>query len=495
MVSVVLTGGVASGKSEVLRVWEAAGVPAVSADELSRRAVQPGSEGLEEVRRAFGADVIGSDGGLDRARLRAHVFQDDAARQRLEAILQPRIGQLRERWLHARAAEGRPLVASEIPLLFEVGLERAFDVSVTVDAPDEQRLRRMVEGRGLTEAEARRIMAVQMDPAERRRRAHQVIVNDGSLAELEVRSLALLERLRRDAGITHASAHASRSATPNTDLRIDFHMHTWGSHDCLSHPEAVLAAARSREVGRIALTDHDRLDVALAMAERHPEAVIPAEEVRTAEGIDVIGLYLRVEIPRGTPAREVCDRVHEQGGLVYLPHPYAEGKGGGGRHAESLVPPRGRDRGLQWTPPPREPERARGRARTAPRLSAGSRIGRPHGGRGRSELGGTALASQSTRGPHRGAGAGAGARDHSESLGASGFDLGEDPAPTAGSAGYGQGTTRPHRGTNSSPLTKGIRWPTHRTRAATVLPPTVRGRYARRWMHCEAPGAPCSPPT
>ena len=338
MVSVVLTGGVASGKSEVLRVWEAAGVPAVSADELSRRAVQPGSEGLEEVRRAFGADVIGSDGGLDRARLRAHVFQDDAARQRLEAILQPRIGQLRERWLHARAAEGRPLVASEIPLLFEVGLERAFDVSVTVDAPDEQRLRRMVEGRGLTEAEARRIMAVQMDPAERRRRAHQVIVNDGSLAELEVRSLALLERLRRDAGITHASAHASRSATPNTDLRIDFHMHTWGSHDCLSHPEAVLAAARSREVGRIALTDHDRLDVALAMAERHPEAVIPAEEVRTAEGIDVIGLYLRVEIPRGTPAREVCDRVHEQGGLVYLPHPYAEGKGGGGRHAESLVP-------------------------------------------------------------------------------------------------------------------------------------------------------------
>jgi predicted metal-dependent phosphoesterase TrpH len=115
-------------------------------------------------------------------------------------------------------------------------------------------------------------------------------------------------------------------------------MHSWGSHDCLSQPEAVLAAARSRGVERIALTDHNRLDVSLRMAERHPDAIIPAEEVRTSEGIDVIGLYLKSEIPKGTPAREVCTRVRDQGGLVYLPHPYAEGKGGGGRLAEELAP-------------------------------------------------------------------------------------------------------------------------------------------------------------
>ena len=74
------------------------------------------------------------------------------------------------------------------------------------------------------------------------------------------------------------------------------------------------------------------------MAERHPDAVIAAEEVRTAEGIDVIGLYMHSEIPKGTPAREVCDRVHDQGGVVYSPHPYAAGKGGNGRHAEALAP-------------------------------------------------------------------------------------------------------------------------------------------------------------
>jgi predicted metal-dependent phosphoesterase TrpH len=130
----------------------------------------------------------------------------------------------------------------------------------------------------------------------------------------------------------------NQDPAPVSLLRIDFHMHTCGSHDCLSQPEAVLAAARSRGVERIALTDHDRLRVSLRMAERHPDAVIPAEEVRTAEGIDVIGLYLHTEIPKRTPAREVCARVRDQGGLVYLPHPYAEGKGGGGRLAEELAP-------------------------------------------------------------------------------------------------------------------------------------------------------------
>ena len=91
-------------------------------------------------------------------------------------------------------------------------------------------------------------------------------------------------------------------------------------------------------VTRLAMTDHDTLPLALEMADRHPDAVIPGEEVRTAEGIDVIGLYLTEEIPKRTPAREVIRRIREQGGVAYLPHPYASGKGGGGRFAEELAP-------------------------------------------------------------------------------------------------------------------------------------------------------------
>ena len=330
MVNVALTGSVGSGKTEVGRCWANAGVPVVSADELARRVVEPGTEGLAEVLRAFGDGVLGPDGSIDRPRMRSRVFQDETARRRLEDILHPRIRESREAWIRERRAEGSPLAVSEVPLLFELGLESEFDVVVVVDAPKEERAHRLQHQRGLEEAEVRRIMAAQMDPAQKRVRADHVLMNDGSLADLNKRAMVLLEQLRRE--------HGEQTPGPVADLRIDFHMHTLGSHDCLSQPEAVLAMALSRGVGRIALTDHDRLGVSLAMAERHPDAVIPAEEVRTAEGIDVIGLYLHSEIPKGTPAREVCDRVHDQGGVVYLPHPYAAGKGGGGRHAEALAP-------------------------------------------------------------------------------------------------------------------------------------------------------------
>lgn len=127
------------------------------------------------------------------------------------------------------------------------------------------------------------------------------------------------------------------TAPPERLIRLDLHMHTWGSWDCLSDPELVLARARARGVERIAITDHDRLDTAAKMARRHPDAVIAGEEVKTAEGIDVIGLYLTELIPGGTPARETCQRIRDQGGVAYLPHPYAPGKGGSGRMAEELA--------------------------------------------------------------------------------------------------------------------------------------------------------------
>jgi predicted metal-dependent phosphoesterase TrpH len=128
-------------------------------------------------------------------------------------------------------------------------------------------------------------------------------------------------------------AEASR-----TQLRLDLHNHSWGSWDCLTDPEALLAAARARGVDRIGITDHNRLDVALEMYEKYPDQVIPGEEVKTKEGIDLIGFFIQNEIPKGTEALEVCHRVREEGGIIYLPHPYAPGKGGGGRFAEELAP-------------------------------------------------------------------------------------------------------------------------------------------------------------
>ena len=324
MISVALTGNVASGKSAVAGRWVELGVPVVSADDLSREAVAPGGEGLGAVREAFGDGVLAADGSLDRARLREIVFADDAARRSLERILHPLIWKLRDRWLQDRRAEGARLVVSEIPLLFETGREGEFDVVVFVDASEETRLRRIVDHRPIGRDEAHRMMAAQMDPGSKHERSDHVIVNEGTLEELRAEADRVLVSIRERAGVG--------------PIRVDLHLHTAGSWDCLSDPEQVLETALARGYARIAITDHNRVHVGLRLAEAYPDRVIPGEEVRTAEGIDVIGLHLSEEIPEKTPAEEAIARIREQGGIPYLPHPYAGGKGGGGRHAERLGP-------------------------------------------------------------------------------------------------------------------------------------------------------------
>jgi len=308
----------------VAAFWANAGVPVVSADELARQAVLPGTPGLQDVRAAFGESVLAADGSLDRARLRELVFADEGRRRSLEGLLHPRIRALRADWVEEMRAGGAQLVVSEIPLLFETGTQGDFDVTVLVDASSELRLERLERDRGLQAEEALRIMATQMASTGKRAAADIVIDNVGTLQELEATAGAVLAELRVRAG--------------QEMIRVDLHLHTHGSWDCLSDPEAVLARARSLGYGRIAITDHNRLAVAAEMARKYPDSVIPGEEVKTAEGVDVIGLYLTEEIPKGTPARDTIQRIRDQGGIAYLPHPFAGGKGGGGRLAGELAP-------------------------------------------------------------------------------------------------------------------------------------------------------------
>jgi dephospho-CoA kinase len=324
VLSVALTGNVASGKSTVAKAWRAAGVPTIDADSLARDVVRPGTPGLGAVREEFGDGVLAADGTLDRTRLRALVFSDEDARRRLEEILHPLIWAARAEWIAARRAEAEAVVVSEIPLLFETDRASDFDVTVMVDAPTEERLRRLVEERGMTPDAAKAVIAAQMPAEAKRARADIVIDNSGSREALLEEAAAVLAGLRARAGAD--------------EMRMDLHLHTAGSWDCLSDPEAVLERALALGYDRIAITDHNALRVALRMAEAHPDRIVPGEEVKTAEGIDVIGLYLTEEIPKGTPARETIEQIRMQGGIPYLPHPYAGGKGGGGRLAEVLGP-------------------------------------------------------------------------------------------------------------------------------------------------------------
>lgn len=196
MLTVAVTGNVASGKSLLCEFWAEAGVPLVQADALARDAVEPGTPGLDSVVEAFGSGVLDGEGRLDRGALRSVVFGDPDARRRLEAILHPIISRLRSDWMEARREEGRPMAVAEIPLLFEAGLETEFDVVVLVDAPAPERLRRLREERGLGTEEARRIMASQMPVEEKRRGVDYIVENGGTPEDLRIRALALLDLLR-----------------------------------------------------------------------------------------------------------------------------------------------------------------------------------------------------------------------------------------------------------------------------------------------------------
>jgi predicted metal-dependent phosphoesterase TrpH len=119
--------------------------------------------------------------------------------------------------------------------------------------------------------------------------------------------------------------------------RVDMHLHTRRSFDCLNDPLALMDAAAARGIDVVCVTDHNEIANALKLKQRFPDRVIVGEEVKTSEGVDIIGLFIHTLIPKHTPARETCQRIREQGGLVYMPHPYARGKGGDGRILEVVA--------------------------------------------------------------------------------------------------------------------------------------------------------------
>ena len=193
---VALTGNVASGKSSVVDVWRSLGAHVIDADVLARRAVEPNTPGHAAVVRAFGQNVLSSDGTIDRAQLRTVVFNNAGDRARLEAILHPEIGRLRASEERALVMSGVQLVVSDIPLLFETGLDDQFDVVVHVHAAPEIREARLMQERGLSAEQARAIMNAQMPSEEKRARSHFVINNEGSMEELRARAAQVWQELQ-----------------------------------------------------------------------------------------------------------------------------------------------------------------------------------------------------------------------------------------------------------------------------------------------------------
>src|SRR5215470_1070377 len=187
-----LTGGIGAGKTAVAGLLAGHGAVVIDADLVAREVVAPGSPGLARVVAEFGPGVLSPEGGLNRAAMAAVVFADPAARQRLNGIVHPLIA-ARTAELAAAAAPDA-VVVHDVPLLAENNLARGYDLVLVVEAPEEVRIRRLRESRGMSEPDARARMSAQASDAERRAVADVVIENAGDLADLA----AAVKRVWRD---------------------------------------------------------------------------------------------------------------------------------------------------------------------------------------------------------------------------------------------------------------------------------------------------------
>ena len=212
MLLVGLTGNIAAGKSTVARQFTGLGATLIDADLLAREAVRPGTPALGAIVSRWGRAVLTPDGHLDRAALRARVFDHADELEALNAIVHPEVARLRDGALAEARARGARVVVSDVPLLFERDLAGEYDLVVLVDAPRELRLERLVHDRGLREPEAMAMIAAQMPAELKRARADYVVENAGTREALAARVDAVWQALEARAATRHARVEPRQPA-------------------------------------------------------------------------------------------------------------------------------------------------------------------------------------------------------------------------------------------------------------------------------------------
>lgn len=184
MLTVALTGGIATGKSYCLKRFADLGAPVIDADVLAREAVARGTPALKAVAERFGAGVLTPDGDLNRSALARIVFSDPRARAALEAIVHPEVYRRIREWF-ANLPPGTKLGIADIPLLYETGQEHEFDRVIVAACDVVEQIRRMVVRDGFTDADARARLAAQWPIDEKLARAPIVIWTDRGFEETD----------------------------------------------------------------------------------------------------------------------------------------------------------------------------------------------------------------------------------------------------------------------------------------------------------------------
>ncbi|MGX4761078.1 dephospho-CoA kinase [Corynebacterium minutissimum] len=192
-----LTGGIGSGKSTVAQLLVEKGWALVDADRIARDIVEPGQPALAELAEAFGEDILRADGSLDRGLLASRAFASREKTDLLNSITHPRIHEETQARFAAARRAAEEFVVYDMPLLVDNGLHKDMDATIVVDVDVEERVRRLVEFRGLEEDDARRRIAAQIPDDVRRAAADVLIDNNGPREALDAQVAAAVEELKR----------------------------------------------------------------------------------------------------------------------------------------------------------------------------------------------------------------------------------------------------------------------------------------------------------
>ncbi len=276
--TVGLTGGIGSGKSEVAHRLAARGAVVIDADLIAREVVAPGTDGLAAVLAAFGPVVAAADGSLDRQRLARVVFSDATQRSRLNAIVHPLVRAETARRVAAAPADA--VVVNDVPLLVETGLAPSYHLVVVVEAPEAVRLARLTGSRGLSAADAGRRMASQAGSAARAAAADVVIDNDGPRRALH----ASVDRLWTSRLLPYAeNIRAGRLARPERAVLVPADPSWAAAYRRVAARLRTVAGVKALRVDHVGstavpgLAAKDVLDVALTVA-----TIADADDLRGA---------------------------------------------------------------------------------------------------------------------------------------------------------------------------------------------------------------------
>ncbi len=183
-VKVAIAGGACSGKTSVCNRLKELGVRVISSDVLAREAVRQGSPAYKNIVNYFGKKVLEDDGFLNRRMLRHIIIRDEVARRYLERFVHSEIIHIMQLKITKAENAGTPVVAVEVPLLFELDMEDMFDVVVVISADYELKVKRLMERDGVSCNDAKALLNIQMSDKEKVKRADFVIKNDGSIEYL-----------------------------------------------------------------------------------------------------------------------------------------------------------------------------------------------------------------------------------------------------------------------------------------------------------------------